>query len=158
MKSLAEGYSKEPKPLAEYAFMMTMFCAGGAAFFWSMRCCGKRLPEKYPLDDVLLIGVATHKLSRLITREKVASAVRAPFTEFEESAGSAEVEENPRGSGLRKAIGELITCPYCLGVWIAAALTSLMAVQPRFGRFVSALFSAVTVSDFLQQLYRKARE
>jgi hypothetical protein len=52
-----------------------------------------------------LLSVATHKASRLITKDRVSSTVRAPFTRFEDDARPDEVSEAARGRGLRRAIG-----------------------------------------------------
>jgi len=46
--------------------------------------------------------MATHKISRLITKDKVTAFVRAPFTRFQEAAGHGELEEEARGEGLRR--------------------------------------------------------
>ena len=62
----------------------------------------------------LLLGIGTHKLTRIIARDQVTAPFRAPFTRFEKFAGSGEVEENAHGSGLRGAIGELVSCSYCM--------------------------------------------
>jgi Protein of unknown function (DUF1360) len=75
--------------------------------------------QRYPalrLGDLLLLGIGTHKLSRIIAKDRVTAPVKAPFTQFEKSAGSGEVEENARGSGLQAVIGELVSCPYCMSV------------------------------------------
>lgn len=73
-------------------------------------------PERYALSDLLIGGLATHKFARLVSRSSVASPVRAPFTEFADAAGSGEHVEAARGEhGVRHTIGELITCPFCLG-------------------------------------------
>ena len=56
----------------------------------------------------MLLGVATHKLSRLIATDTATSPLRAPFTRYEGGAGVNEVSETPRGEGPRRAFGELI--------------------------------------------------
>jgi hypothetical protein len=58
---------------------------------------GRELPERLGARDLLLAGIATHKLSRLITKDKITSAVRAPFTRFQEKAGHGELDEAARG-------------------------------------------------------------
>jgi hypothetical protein len=108
--------------------------------------------------DLVTIGVASHKLSRLIAKDKVTSPLRAPFTEFDERGGPAEFEESARGTGLRRAIGELLICPYCLGLWVVAALSLGLLFAPRLTRLVASAFSALTISDFLQIAYKAAEE
>ena len=60
--------------------------------------------------------------------------------------------------GLKHSIGELITCPFCLDVWIATGFTVGLVFAPRVTRLVAATFSAVTGADFLHLLYAKAQE
>ena len=92
----------------------------------------------------------------MLTRNTRLPGVVAPT--LQDKGGPAELEEAPRGSGLRRAIGELIVCPYCLGLWVVAAMTLGIAVAPRLTRFIASVFSALTVSDFLQIAYKAAEE
>ena len=48
-------------------------------------------------SDVVLLRIATHKLSRVVAKDLVTSPFRAPFVRFETSAGAGEVEEEARG-------------------------------------------------------------
>jgi hypothetical protein len=107
---------------------------------------------------VVLIGTASHKLSRLIAKDKVTSPFRAPFTELEGKGGPGELEEASRGTGARKAIGELLVCPYCLGLWVVAAFSVGLLFAPRLTRFIASMFSALTISDFFQIAYKAAEE
>jgi hypothetical protein len=108
--------------------------------------------------DLALVTVATHKASRLLTKDRVTSTVRAPFTRFEDDAGPGEVSEAARGRGLRRAVGELIVCPYCVGLWISSALAAGLLVAPRFTRWLAAVLSALFGADLLQIAYKKAEE
>jgi hypothetical protein len=105
-----------------------------------------------------MVGVATHKLSRLIAKDKVTSFLRAPFTRFQESSGQGEVEEEACGHGLRLAVGELLVCPYCLSQWVGAGFTIGLLAAPRLTRLTSSIFVAQTISDFLQVAYRLAED
>jgi hypothetical protein len=118
----------------------------------------RRLPERFALGDYALLGVATQKMSRLVAKDAVAAAVRAPFTRFEEATGAAEVHEEVRGSGLRHAVGELLTCPFCLSVWIATLFTFGLVLFPRATRLAASILAAVTISDSLQFAYTRLRE
>src|SRR5919201_2013202 len=153
------GYAApaERPPLATFAAMTTLFNAGfGGALVAAAR--RRRLPEKVGLGDVLLIGTASHKLSRLIAKDKVTAFLRAPFTEYEGEAGPGELQESVRGGGIRGAIGEMIACPYCLGLWAAAGLHVGLLWAPRATRVVASTMSALTISDFLQIAYKAAED
>ena len=113
--ALETGYTKKDLPLRDYAALVGLFNATLALFLVSRK--RSPLPERIALSDLLLLGLAAQKISRVVTKDRVTSPLRAPFAKYEGSAGAGEVEEEPRGTGLRKAIGELITCPYCLGTW-----------------------------------------
>ncbi|MBA3833255.1 MAG: DUF1360 domain-containing protein [Chthoniobacterales bacterium] len=108
--------------------------------------------------DLLLLGLATQKASRVLARDRVTQPLRAPFTEFEGPGGSGEVEEKARGTGLRKAIGQLVTCPYCLGIWVASGFIYGFAFNPRLTRMVASIFAVSSVADFAQHGYAKAKE
>lgn len=155
LRRLYSGYSDKPRPFAEYGGLITLFNAGYAVLAISA-ARARGLPERYSPLDLALVGVATHKLSRLIAKDKVTSAIRAPFTSFQESAPQGEVDEEARGEGTQKAVGELLSCPYCMGLWIAATLTIGLVYAPRATRMVSFTFSALALSDVLQVAYRAA--
>lgn len=63
------------------------------------RGLGVRLPARVGFGDVALLGVATHKASRLLTKDAVTSPLRVPFARFEEETGMGEVNESIRGHG-----------------------------------------------------------
>ena len=156
----AAGYAppEEGRPLRGYLLLSLIFQALVAAAVVGLRRAGRRPPERIGGYDLLLVGAATHKLARLVTKDKVTSFIRAPFTEYEEPGGPAEVEEKPRGSGLRYAIGELLVCPYCLGLWVATAFGFGLVAAPRQTRLAAFILSALGISDFLQIAYKAAED
>ncbi len=156
---LFSGYSPhEHRPLRSYAVMSATFGSAFVASLVAAERSGRELPEGFSARDILLTGVATHKLSRLLSKDKATSFIRAPFTRYQEPSGQGEVSEEARGSGLRRAIGELVTCPYCLGQWIAAGFVAGLVAAPRPTRLVAAMYAAETLSDFLQLAYLAAEE
>jgi hypothetical protein len=159
-KTEADAYRNgEQRPLGGYVVVMAVFGAilsgaAGLAF-----ATGRRLPEGVGPWDLLLIAAGTHKLSRTLAKDAVTSPLRAPFTRYQDTGGPAEVMEEVRHrDGLRHSIGELITCPFCLDVWIAAGFTIGLVFAPRLTKLVAAALTAVTGADFLHLLYAKAQE
>jgi uncharacterized membrane protein len=55
-------------------------------------------------------------------------------------------------------VGELLVCPYCIGMWISAAFAAGLLVAPRFTRWFAAVLVAVFGADVLQIAYRKAED
>ena len=148
------------RAVGSYAVLMGAFLTLAASFAAWFRSSGRELPESIATGDLLLVTLASHKASRLIAKDRVATPLRAPFTRFQgdEDAGPGEVNEKPRGRGLRRAVGELLVCPYCLGMWTSAAFVAGLLVAPRFTRWVAAVFTAFFGSELLQIAYKKAED
>lgn len=157
---MVAGYAdpEERPPLLSYLAFMGVFGTLLSGILLLARRQGRDLPEEIGVGQLMLVGTASHKLSRLISKDKVTSPLRAPFTELEGKGGPAEFEERSRGTGLRKAFGELLICPYCLGLWVVAAFSLGLLFAPRLTRFLASLFSALTISDFFQIAYKAAEE
>jgi hypothetical protein len=149
-------YADAPVPLRDYAGLTAAFNVAMIAGLAVAERSGRRIPERVGAGDILLVGVATHKLSRLITKDRVTSFLRAPFARYEEPAGHGELEEHARGTGMRRAVGQLITCPYCIGQWVAGGFTLGLVAAPRPTRLAAAMFAALAISDALQLAYKAA--
>lgn len=154
---LWDGYAPdgERPPLGSRLVLSSGFVAAMGAWLVARRRSGRELPERIDGRDLVLMAGASFKLGRLIAKEKVAAPIRAPFTEFQGKAEApGEVDERPRGRGPRAALGELLTCPYCLGMWVVSALTVGMVTVPRETRLIASILSTLGISDFLQLAYR----
>lgn len=149
-----EGYTNEDVPLPSYAGVAATFNAIFALVLLLARKQNKPIPERMKPSDIILLGVATHKLSWLIAKDGVTSPIRAPFTELEEIESPTNFEEKPRGSGLRKSLGELLTCHFCVGQWVAAFFAYGLLLFPATTRLVAAIFTITTISDHLHQTYQ----
>ena len=139
-----------------YALFIGLFNAILATFLCFARRC--RTATDLTTSDLLLLGLATQKASRVLTRAKVTQPLRAPFTEVEGSAGAGEIEARPRGRGLRRGIGQLLTCPFCIGMWVASGFVYGFAFNARMTRMVASIFAVSSVADFAQHGYVKAKE
>ena len=62
----------------------------------------KRLPRKFGVLDLALLGMATHKLRPIVAKDRITGILRAPFVSYIRSAGAGEVEEEPRGRGIQR--------------------------------------------------------
>jgi hypothetical protein len=153
--SFQRAYSpQESQPLGGHAALVGAFHGLVATIAVVHRRSGRPLPERLPPGDLALLSVATYKLSRLIAKDRITGFFRAPFTRYKgPSERPSEVSEEPRGDGLRRAIGELLVCPYCLAQWVGTALLGIYLVRPRLARTVAALFTVVAGSDLLQQAW-----
>jgi hypothetical protein len=146
----------EDRPLAGYWALLAAYGALAGGISLALR---DRLPERIDPTDLALLGAATFKVSRLLARDPVTSPVRAPFTQFEGQGGPSEVEESPRkDSALRHALGELVTCPFCIGQWVATAFATGLLVAPRATRLVASTMTVVAAADALQLAYGAAQQ
>jgi hypothetical protein len=144
----------EDVPLFSYGLLAGAFNLVFAVFLLATRLTGRSIPERLDVKDIALLGMATHKLSLLVSQDAITSPLRAPFTELEEKESPKKVDEKPRGEGLRRSVGELLTCQFCLSVWVASLLTYSLVLAPRVTRLLAAVFTVVTVSDYLHQVYK----
>ena len=148
----------EDRPLGGYAVLLTANLLLTAALALLGRRRRVRIPERVGVGDLVLLGVATHKIARIIAKEPITSPLRAPFARYEGVSGPAELKEEVRGTGIRKAVGELIGCPFCIGEWVAVCLTAGLVIAPRATRLVATVFTALTMSDALQFAYAELEE
>ena len=136
---------RERPPYSAYASIASTFL-GGLAAATAAAAALDRDPRDLTALDLLTLGAATFKASRTISRDKVASFIREPFVEGEAYTGG----EHPAGDGMKRALGELVTCTRCVGTWVAGSLACAQILAPRFGRVLTWTLSAGAVNDFLQ--------
>ena len=140
--------TQEERPLREYAALTGAFGGVLGGFLLLTR---RRLPERVPFGDIVRIGLASYKIGRLVAKDDVTKWVRAPVTRDPDAT-------EPKPRGVERALGELVTCPYCVGVWIASGLSYALILFPRQTRVVTTIFGAQAVADFLNAAYLKLRE
>ncbi len=140
----------QDRPLGSFLGLLGGYGALVSASAGVLRWRRKARPDRVPVQDLILGAVATHKLSRLVAKDPVSSPFRAPFTKFEGQSGEAEVAETVVGTGPQHAIGELLTCPFCLDVWVATAFILGYIANPRLARTIAAGLAIVAGADVLQ--------
>jgi len=153
-KEVFEGYGGEEQRLYSYSTLMGLFNMIFAVFLLLVKGTGRALPERVDTKDLVLLGAATHKVSLIGAQDAVTSPLRAPFTELQEKESPKSLDEKPRGKGLRRSVGELLTCQFCLGMWVASFFTYGLVLAPRVTRLIATVFTVVTISDHLHQTYK----
>jgi hypothetical protein len=146
----------EEQLLAEYATLLGFYLAS-VAVLTGIAAEQNRLPRTFSLLDLALLGIATHKLSRIVAKDRITGILRAPFVSYLGSAGAGEVEEEPRGRGFQRGVGHLVSCPYCMAPWCATALAFGLVFAPRVARFFAGILGSVAISDFLHRAYLAGR-
>ncbi|MFD5743580.1 DUF1360 domain-containing protein [Streptomyces massasporeus] len=124
----------EDRPLRGYLVTMATFGVYTAGWATVVKMRGRPLPDRPVPWDVALTAVATFRLSRLLSKASVTSPLRAPFTTFQGPQGPAELHEEARSEDAKDTVGELVTCPFCMSVWVASTLTAGQLLWPRATR------------------------
>lgn len=147
----------EEQLLTEYAMMLGFYVTSVVVLTGLAKQNGQ-LRRRFGLLDLALLGIATHKLSRIVAKDRITSILRAPFVNYIRGAGAGEVEEEPRGRGIQRGIGHLVSCPYCTAPWSATALAFGFLFAPKVTRFFAGILASVAMSDFLHRAYIAAKE
>ena len=155
----AEAYRGDnPRPLGGYVAVLVVYGTVVAFTTVIAAATGRKLPERWRIQDLITVTCGTHKLSRLLSKDAVTSPLRAPFAHYASTGGPAEVQEETRESSqLRHSLGELLTCPFCLDMWVATAFVIGLISAPRFTRLIAGCFTALAGADFLQLAYAMAQ-
>ncbi len=102
--------------------------------------------------DFILLGLATYRLGRLVSYDRVMEPFRSPFARTVPDPTGAGESVEPRGDGIRGAIGQLISCPICSGTWISAGLVALLVWFPAVVRFFLWMTAAIAFAEILQSI------
>lgn len=145
----------QDRPLGGYLAVMSVYGIGSAVVLFA--ASRRKKLQRISAGDLALLTIATHRISRTLAKDAVASPLRAPVTRYKETGMPSEVNEEVapdlKHNGPGHAIGELITCPFCLAQWVATGLMAGHIFSPRLTRVVTATFSAVAGADALQFAY-----
>ena len=144
----------EPRPLEGDLGAIGVYLGLVSAAAAAVRASGRELPDRIPFGDALLLTVGTFRLARRIAKDPVTSPIRAPFTRFEGASGHAEVAEEVREhGGVKHAVGELLTCPFCLAQWVGTGFVLGYVAAPKATRMAALTMTLVAGSDILQFVY-----
>lgn len=109
--------------------------------------------KKDPITNKELIplAAATFAVSKAVARERIGTWVREPFVDEEHGA-------RPKGSRIRRAVGELVTCTRCVGTWSSLGVVGLRVLHPQAGRTVSYILASSAANDWLQAGFKLLTE
>lgn len=118
------------------AFLGTVLIVGP----WQLR-------ELYRFDffDLAIVALATLRVIRLVTFDKIFSFVREWFLDHKDGTW-----HKPAG-GFRRLMAELIECIWCTGLWAALAVTALYLLFP-LGRFFVLVLAVAALGTLLQNV------
>ena len=91
--------------------------------------------EDFSVGDIALMAIATYRLTRILVFDKIFKL----FRDFLKSREKLHVFY---------VIREIITCPWCAGVWVALIVTALFYMVP-FGDIFIILLTISGIASFL---------
>jgi len=95
--------------------------------------------------DIAILSLATYRVVRLISYDKIFAFVRNWFLDEVDGAYI-----KPAG-GPRRTIAELIECIWCTGLWAAPGVTVMYFALP-IGRLFVIILAVAAVGSFLQNV------
>jgi len=99
--------------------------------------------------DLLLLGLASYRIGRMLAYERVAEPLRAPVTTTVPDPSGFGETVVARGDGSRKAIGELLSCPICISTWASAGLVYGMQLAPAPTRVLAKTLGVAGIAELI---------
>lgn len=137
--------SQPRRPYGYYAGLIGLYNALYGLFLLLYHRKDNRL-ERLSGLDLTLLGLATLRMAKLVSEDEITAVIRRPLVDVKDG------QRQPRGHGLRLALGKLVLCPTCTGTWVAAFFTYALHLFPRQTRPFLALMSASGASQFSDAL------
>jgi hypothetical protein len=117
------------------------------------RSLGREAKAPTPWEGAQM-AMAVYALARIVTEERAGSFLREPFTEAKSDVDEAPPlyghEQQPTGRHHQAAIGQLLTCSRCFGVWASGGIVALRALAPRQAAVVIPTLALSGTNFFLQ--------
>ena len=132
---MANNSHKPNDQQKSWNFLATVFyvvCLVGLGYGLNKMGIGK---EDFRIGDIALMAIATYRLTRILVFDKI-------FKLFRDFLKSRE------RLSLFYVIREIITCPWCAGVWVALIVVALYFMVP-FGDIFIILLTISGIASFL---------
>lgn len=108
----------------------------------------RTIPE-LTLFDLILITLATWRLIRLFVYDNVTKWLREQFWNATRTKGGVLLEK-PK-TGPRRTLADLLSCPWCVGLWAAATVTFFYLLTP-LALYPVFFLAIAAVASYLQLL------
>ena len=92
--------------------------------------------EDIRLFDLLLICIATYRMTRLLVYDRLFKLFRDIIRSFE-------------GTGIGDSVKAIVTCPWCAGVWISLFNVAIFFIVP-YGKLFIYVMAVAGVATFFQ--------
>ncbi|MEH7307935.1 DUF1360 domain-containing protein [Neobacillus drentensis] len=110
---------------------------------------------KITLLNLLLLTLASFRLTRLLVFDKITEFIRVPFfNEIKEEMEDGEIEVYylPKEKGVKKFFGELLSCYWCTGIWASTGIVSLSLLYPDFSFPIILILGVAGFASILESI------
>lgn len=109
-----------------------------------------RIPfSQLTLTDYVLVTLASWRLVRLFINDSITKFFREQFWDLEKVGRGYELVK-PK-TGPRRTVADLLSCPWCFGIWSAATIIFFYLITP-YAVFPITILAIGAVATFLQIL------
>ncbi len=116
--------------------------------------------ETLTLLKLVLLGLASFRLSHLFVFDEIMNPIRKYFLNYEEEEnvlGLTFPVPKPKGRGIRNFIGRILRCYWCTGVWMTLFLIVIDAAWPGPVTYGLMLLLAVSAIQSLIEHWVQTR-
>lgn len=110
------------------------------------------------LMELLILSLASFRLTRLIVFDKITEFMRRPFfDEIQETneSGETEIFLVPKKSRIRGFFGELLSCYWCTGVWVSIFLIVFYILLAKWAVPFLLVMSVAGIAALIEALLQK---
>jgi len=132
MANSSEALNEQQKTWNFLATLFYIACLVGLAYLFRLKGITR---EDFRLGDIALLSVATYRFTRILVFDKIFKF----FRDFLKSREKLYVFF---------VIKEIITCPWCAGVWVALTIIALYFLVP-FGQLLIILLAISGIASFI---------
>jgi hypothetical protein len=98
--------------------------------------------------ELIILSLATLRLTRLFVYDRITAFFREQFYDVVETGRGKRSLEKPL-SGPRRTLADLLSCPWCTGMWMAATVVFFYFLTP-FAWFPTLFLAVAGLGSLLQ--------
>jgi hypothetical protein len=109
-------------------------------------------PERIPPYDLVILALATFRLIRLFTYDQIMRVIRDLFIEkreFVDESGQVMVVRKKVLNGGRRSLSDLVSCPWCMGIWVSFFTVFLYFFAP-ITRYLALVLALAALGSMIQ--------
>jgi hypothetical protein len=108
--------------------------------------------------QLIVMGLAVFRITHLIVYDKITEFLRAPFFDEQEEIDENGVQEIylvPKNSGVKGWVGELLSCHWCTGIWVAAGSYLFYISNPDIASPVITIMAIAGIASIIEAVVQR---